>query len=33
MIGHYVADRVEGKPGDAELARTFALAGRADARF
>lgn len=32
MIGRYVADRVEGKPGDAELAKTFALAGRADAR-
>jgi sarcosine oxidase len=33
MIGQYVADLVEGKPVDAELARTFALAKRADARF
>ena len=32
MVGQYVADRVEGKPADAELAKTFALAGRADAR-
>lgn len=33
MIGRYVADRVEGRPGDVELARTFALANRADARL
>jgi glycine/D-amino acid oxidase-like deaminating enzyme len=32
MIGQYVADRVEGKPGDRTLAGMFALAGRADAR-
>jgi glycine/D-amino acid oxidase-like deaminating enzyme len=33
MIGKYVADRVEGNLGDPELAKKFALAGRADARF
>ncbi len=33
MIGKYVADRVEGHLGDPELAKRFALAGRADARF
>ena len=33
MIGAYVADRVEGKPADTVLTKTFALAGRADARF
>lgn len=32
MVGQYVADRIEGKPGDAALIKTFALAGRADAR-
>ncbi len=31
MVGQYVADRVEGKPADAELVKTFALARRADA--
>jgi glycine/D-amino acid oxidase-like deaminating enzyme len=33
MIGKYVADRVEGNLGDPELAKKFALAGRADAQF
>jgi sarcosine oxidase len=30
FLGEYVADRVTGKPGDAEVARLFAIAGRAD---
>jgi sarcosine oxidase len=29
-LGRYVADRITGQPGDAELARLFGLAGRAD---
>jgi hypothetical protein len=32
-IGQYVADRLEGKPADSSLAKTFALDGRGDARF
>ena len=33
MIGRYVADRIDGKAGSPDLVKTFALAGRGDARF